>query len=105
VTVGILLVTGAVMQSAPTGGLLWFHGIIQLLTISVITFSIFRFGLLVTAVMMIVDNIPSAVPIVTHGPAWAALPGNLSMAVVIALACFGLYAARAGQPLLGKLQV
>ena len=105
VVLGVLLVTAAVMKSAPVGSLLWLHGVIQLLTITVLTFAIFRHGLLVTAVMMVVDNIPSAVPIVPHGPAWAALPGNLSMAVVVALACFGFYAARAGQPLLGKLQV
>ncbi|PYQ75659.1 MAG: hypothetical protein DMG04_06460 [Acidobacteria bacterium] len=39
--------------------------------------------------------------IVLNGPAWASWPGNLSMAPVAALACFGFYAARAGQPLFG----
>src|SRR5262249_51389140 len=105
VVVGVLLVTAAVMQSVPTGGVVWIHGLIQLATISLITFAIFRFGLLVTAVMIVVDNIPSGVPIVIGGPAWASLPGNLSIALVIALVCFGFYAARAGQPLFGKLQV
>jgi serine/threonine-protein kinase len=103
--IGVLLVTAAVMQSAPVGGVLWVHAVIQLATIGLITFAIFRFGLLVTTVMLIVDNIPTAVPIVTHGPAWAAVPGNLSIAFVVALACFGFYAARAGQPLFGKLQI
>jgi hypothetical protein len=37
-----------------------------------------------------------------HGPAWAALPGNLSVLLVAAVACFGFYAARAGHPLFGK---
>jgi len=41
---------------------------------------------------------------VTHGPSWAALPGNLSIALVVAVACFGFYAARAGQPLFGKYE-
>jgi len=36
-------------------------------------------------------------------PSWASMPGTLSLALVVALACFGFYAARAGQPLLGKL--
>jgi len=36
---------------------------------------------------------------------WAAMPGNLSIAFVVALAAFGFYAARAGQPLFGKLEV
>jgi hypothetical protein len=102
--VGVVLVTLAVMQSAPAGGVLWMHAIIQFLTIGTITFAIFRFGLLVTAVMIIVDNIPSAVPMMPHGPSWAALPGNLSVALVVAIACFGFYAARAGQPLFGKLE-
>jgi serine/threonine-protein kinase len=70
VVVGVLLVTAAVMQSVPTGGVLWLHGIIQLMTIGTITFAIFRFGLLVTTVMILVDNIPTAVPIVMHGPSW-----------------------------------
>jgi hypothetical protein len=53
--------------------------------------------------MLLVDNIPTAVPFVAHGPAWAAFPGNVSSALVIAVACFGFYAARAGQPLFGTL--
>jgi hypothetical protein len=40
-----------------------------------------------------------------HAGGWAALPGNLSIALVIALACFGFYAARAGQPLFGNLEI
>ncbi len=105
VAVGVLLVTGAVMQNVPTGGVLWVHGVIQLVTIGIITFAIFRFGLLVTTVMILVDNVPTAVPIVTHGPSWAARPGHLSIALVVSLACFGFYAARAGQPLFGKFDV
>jgi len=103
-TIGVSLVTLAVMQNVPIGGVFWLHGIIQLLTIGTITFAIFRFGLLVTTVMILVDNIPTAVPMV-HGPAWAALPGNLSILLVAAVACFGFYAARAGQPLFGKLDM
>ena len=55
--------------------------------------------------MILVDNIPSAVPIVPNDASWAAMPGNLSIALVVALACFGFYAARAGQPLLGQLEI
>jgi hypothetical protein len=99
--IGVTLVTLAVMQNVPIGGIVWMHAIIQLLTISTITFAIFRFGLLVTTVMMLIDNIPTAVPVV-HGPSWATLPGTLSILLVAAVACFGFYAARAGQPLFGK---
>jgi hypothetical protein len=105
VLAGLGMVTLAVTSNAQPGQVLWLYALIQLLTIGLITFAIFRFGLLVTTVMILVDNIPTAVPIVRHGPAWAALPGNLSIALVVALACFGFYAARAGQPLFGKFEV
>jgi len=77
----------------------------QAMAIVLIVLAIFRYGLLVSAVMILVDNIPSAVPIVPNDASWAAMPGNLSIALVVALACFGFYAARAGQPLLGKLEI
>jgi len=104
VAIGVTLVTLAVMQNVPIGGIVWMHALIQLLTIGTITFAIFRFGLLVTTVMILVDNIPTAIPMVPHGPAWAARPGNLSMLLVVAVAGFGFYAARAGQPLFGKFE-
>ena len=102
--IGVTLVTLAVMQNVPIGGMVWMHALIQLMTIGTITFAIFRFGLLVTTVMILVDNLPSAVPMLPHGPAWAALPGTLSIILVAAVACFGFYAARAGQPLLGTFE-
>jgi hypothetical protein len=103
--IGLLVVTAAATQGIPPSDVLWLYALGQFLAIALITFAIFRFGLLVTTVLILVDNIASGIPIVTHGPSWAALPGNLSIALVGALACFGFYAARAGQPLFGKLQV
>ncbi len=103
--VGTIVVSTAVAGNAQSGEALWLYAIGQLLTIGLITFAIFRFGLLVTVVMLIVDNIPTAVPVLPHAAAWAALSGNLSMALVVAMACFGFYAARAGQPLFAKFEV
>jgi len=74
------------------------------MAIALITFAIFRYGVLVTVVMVLVDNIPSAVPMLDHGPTWATLPGTLSLMLIAGLAAFGFYAARAGQPVLGTLQ-
>ena len=105
VVLGVTLVTAAVMNSVAPGQVLWLHTLATLLIISTITFAIFRFGLLVTTVLILVDNILTTVPFVPHGPAWAALPGNLSLALVVALAGFGLYAARAGQPLFGRVDM
>ena len=85
--------------------MLWLYALSQAFAVSLATFAMFRYGLLVTAIMLVVDNLPSAVPIATHAPSWAAMPGNLSMMLVIALACFGFYASRAGEPLFGKLEV
>jgi hypothetical protein len=105
VAIGMIALTIAVSSNAQFGHELWLYALVQLLTIGILTFAIFRFGLLVTAVMLIVDNIPSAVPILPHAASWAALPGNLSIAIVVAFAGFGFYAARAGQSLFGKLEV
>jgi hypothetical protein len=99
-----LLIPAAGGGVAP-GGVAWLYYLTQAMAIGLIVFAIFRYGLLVTAVMILVDNIPSAVPILPNGPSWASMPGNLSIALVVALACFGFYAARAGQPLLGKIEV
>ena len=85
------------------GGIAWLYYMTQAMAIGLVILAIFRFGLLVTVVAILVDNIPSAVPIMPNGPSWASMPGTLSLALVVALACFGFYAARAGQPLLGKL--
>jgi eukaryotic-like serine/threonine-protein kinase len=104
VAIGLPILTSGILNSVRPGDVLWLFTLFQVIAVGVITFAIFRFGLLVTTVMLLVDNIPTATPFVTHGPSWAAFPGNLSAAVVIAIACFGFYAARAGQPLFGNLE-
>ena len=91
--------------NAHPGDVLWLYALSQAFAVGLATFAMFRYGLLVTAVMLVVDNIPSAVPIAPSAASWVAMPGNLSMALVITLACFGFYAARAGQPLFGKLEL
>ncbi|HMF94000.1 MAG TPA: hypothetical protein VKE96_06895 [Vicinamibacterales bacterium] len=103
VAVGMTVVTAAVTSNIPFGQELSLYVVGQLTAIGIITLAIFRFGLLVTAVMLIVDNIVTVAPILPHAASWAALPGNLSIALVLASAAFGFYAARAGQPLLGAL--
>jgi protein kinase-like protein len=101
--IGTLVVTAAVTSNVGFGQDLWVYVVAQLLTIGVITFAIFRFGLLVTTVMIVIDNVATIAPILPHAATWAALPGNLSIGLVVAAAAFAFYAARAGQPLLGPL--
>ena len=86
----------------PPGGIAWLYYAANFIALALVNLAILRFGLLVTALMILLDNIPSAIPIVPHGPQWASLPGTLSLLVVVAAAAFGFYAARAGQPLLGR---
>jgi hypothetical protein len=105
IAVGMIVVTTAVTGDMPFGQELWVYVIGQLLAIGIITLAIFRFGLLVTALMLTVDNIVTIAPILPHAPTWATVPGNLSIAFVLAIAAFGFYAARAGQPLFGNLDV
>jgi len=102
---GLALVTPALTQNVQAGHVVWMYALVQLGTMAIITFSIFRFGLLVTTVMILVGNVATIVPMIPNGPSWAALPGNLSIALVVAVAGFGFYAARAGQPLFGKLDM
>jgi hypothetical protein len=94
VALGMVVVTAAVTSNVPFGQEPWLTVIGQLLAIGIITLAIFRFGLLVTTVALIVDNVVTVAPILPHATAWAALPGNLSVAVVLATAAFGFYAAR-----------
>ena len=86
----------------PPGGIVWLYYVAQFIALALINLAILRYGLLVTTLMILLDNIPSEIPIVPHGPQWASLPGTLSLLVVVAAAAFGFYAARAGQPLLGR---
>jgi hypothetical protein len=101
VAISIAILTAALAANARPGDVLWLYGLSQACAVGLATFAMFRFGLLVTAIMLVVDNIPSAVPILTRADSWASAPGNLSIALVIGFACFGFYAARAGQPLFG----
>lgn len=88
----------------PAGGVPWQYYTAQLMALGLINLAILRFGVLVIVVMILFDNIPSAVPILSHGASWATLPGTLSLLLVLSFAAFGFYAARAGQPLFGKLE-
>src|SRR5262249_46317394 len=78
----------------PPGGVGWLYYVGQLMAVALINFAIIRLGVLVTGLMIVLDNIPTTIPIVRNGPGWAAVPGNLSMALVVAVAAFGFYAAR-----------
>jgi hypothetical protein len=75
----------------------------QACLIAVITMMVVRYGLLVTAVAFAVGNILEDIPLTLSLSHWTATTSNLALAIVVGVTCFGFYAARAGQPLLGKI--
>jgi serine/threonine-protein kinase len=64
---------------------------------------VFRSGLLAFATAWFVWSVLGNVPMVQDWSHWSAAAGNWTMAALTALALFGFYAARAGQPLLGTI--
>jgi hypothetical protein len=82
----------------------WMAAGFQLVIIALLTLMVTRYGLLVTAVGFAIANFLDNVPLTLSLAHWSAAPSNIALAAAIALVCFGFYAARAGQPLFGKLE-
>ncbi len=83
----------------------WVDMVTITLLFIVVTFGLFRFGLLAMTVASFVDNVATGVPLTLNLSAWWATPSMLTLALLIGLASFGFYASRTGQPLFGKLEV
>jgi hypothetical protein len=92
----VLLVTNS--GSALSGS--WIDVTSATLSIALSSFAVYRFGLLVVTVALFVVNVMQNVPLTLNAGVWWATPSNLTLTLFVALACFGYYAARAGQPLL-----
>jgi len=83
----------------------WFDLVMMALISALLTFGMFRFGLLVMAVASFGDGVATTLPLTLNLSAWWATPSALSLALLLGLAAFGFYASRTGQPLFGKLEV
>jgi hypothetical protein len=70
---------------------------------AVLTFVVFRSGLLALAVALLLDILARNIPIMPSMSHWAAGPGNWTLALLVGVACFGYYASRGGQPLFGTI--
>jgi hypothetical protein len=70
---------------------------------AVLTWVVFRSGLLAFAVALLVEIMATNVPMRQNMFHWSAAAGNWTLAALVALACFGFYASRAGQPLFGTI--
>jgi hypothetical protein len=72
------------------------------LSISIIVLTIQRLGLLATIVMFLIDFIVSSAAVTLDTSSWFFADSLLPVLVPAALACYGLYASRGGEPLLGR---
>jgi serine/threonine-protein kinase len=62
-----------------------------------------RFGLVATTMLLFVDNVVSDVPLTTDLTVWWSAPTILTVAMLVALVSFAYSAARAGEPLFGRV--
>ena len=69
----------------------------------VMAYVIHRFGLLAMATTLFIDNIVADAPLTTDLSVWWSTPTTLTVVLVTGMVCFAYYAARAGQPLFGRV--
>ena len=82
----------------------WITAIFQLWIIMAVLFVIVRFGLLATVVTLSIGNFSGDIPLTPNLSHWTATTSNLMVAIVVGVAFFAYYAARAGEPLFGDLE-
>jgi serine/threonine-protein kinase len=90
-------------QLLNSGTFVWIAAAFQASLIAILTVMVVRYGLLVTAIGFAVGNLLDDIPLTLALSHWSASTSSLSLAVMLTLAGFGFYAARAGQPLFGKI--
>jgi serine/threonine-protein kinase len=70
---------------------------------TLITVVVHRFGLIAAAALLFVDNTISDIPLTTDLSLWWSTPTVLTLSLVFGLVAFAYYAARAGEPLFGRV--
>jgi hypothetical protein len=103
IVLGTAIVAVVGINSAAT--MPWIDVPLQLATAALVTMVIVRFGLLAASVAFVVWAVGLDVPFTTNVSHWSAAGSNLTIAAFTGLVVFGFVASRAGQPLLGKLEV
>jgi tRNA A-37 threonylcarbamoyl transferase component Bud32 len=73
----------------------WIDMAIAILSTALLSFAVYRYGLLVVAVTLFVGNVLRTVPLTLNVGEWWSAPSTLTLALCFGLACFGYYAARA----------
>ena len=100
VMVGFLMLTGlGYNDSTPP---VWLGVLTSLMTLSAIVYVMLRFGLL-TAMTFFVVNFLLTAGVLTLDPSRWFFPGSTALLLIVsALAFYGFYASRGGEPLLGR---
>jgi hypothetical protein len=101
---GVVVLTLLTDNGAAVSGT-WFDTVSYSLISALLTFGLFRFGLLALLVAAFADGVATNMPLTLQLSAWWATPSILSLGLLIGLAWFGFYASRTGQPLFGKIGV
>jgi len=101
----VLLLAVQAEQIVGSGTPIWIALTFQLVIVGIITLVVVRYGLLVAAIASAIGSVLDSVPLTLSLSHWTATTSNIAIALVIGLTLFGFYASRAGQPLLGNLEV
>lgn len=102
VPIAVLLFGVPAMNEAGTTTV-WLVALFAVATGALLSFVLFRCGVLSFAVAWLVWSAASSVPMMPDASHWAAAPGNWTIAALAALTCAAFYAARAGQPIIGAV--
>src|SRR5439155_20065169 len=94
ILLALVQTTNVLTSAAPT----WIAALNQAVVTTVVVTMVVRYGLLVSVIATAVDGVLETIPLTLSLSHWTATASNLTMALVMGLACFGFYAARAGQP-------
>jgi serine/threonine-protein kinase len=89
---------GGVLESPP----FWLGTIFALIIVSMMVFAILRFGVLATFVLFFVNFVLSNAVLTLDPSKWFFSTSLTLLLMVAALAVYGFYAARGGEPLLGR---
>jgi hypothetical protein len=104
VSAAVILLAIVQAQNLSPDTVLWVAVLEEAIIVAAAATIVMRFGLLVTAVALVLVNLLANVPLTFALSHWTATTSNLVIAAVLGLTLFGFYASRAGQPLFGSFE-
>jgi predicted Ser/Thr protein kinase len=100
--VAIVLSMGLAMNGIFDGGAPLLNGLAALLIVSIVVLTVQRLGLVATVVLFLVYFMLSSAAVTLDPSRWFFGDSVLLLLVPAALACYGFYASRGGEPLFGR---